>query len=157
MNHFLSYLGPGLFFPSYVQLVSCSLRSCQRVGKRNKNWNRSIWFFDSSLNERFMGRGCWHWIKLEFCLLIRKLQEPTDGLDILVMAATSIFLTEEMPSSTWKVACLPEWHMLTFEQVRGQSYQPKQLASSGLADVSMRWLLHQQSPKAIITLLSLSH
>ena len=57
MSHFLYHLGPGLFLLSYFQLVSCLLSSCQRVDKRNKNWNRSIWLFDSGPDERCVGRG----------------------------------------------------------------------------------------------------
>ena len=65
-------------FSSYFQLVSCSLRSCQRVGKRNKNGNWSIWLFDSSPDERSGWKMLTLRIKLEFGLLSRICQEPTD-------------------------------------------------------------------------------
>lgn len=92
-----------LLFSSNLQLVSCSVRSCQRVGKRNKNGNWSIWLFDSRPDERPGWKMLRLWAKLQFCLLPRICQEPTDAHGDSRPSSLSWRKKKNLPPGQWPV------------------------------------------------------
>lgn len=92
-----------LLFSSSLQLVSCSVRSCQRVGKRNKNGNWSIWLFDSRPDERPGWKMSKLWAKLQFCLLPRICQEPTDAHGDSRPSSLSWRKKKNLPPEQWPV------------------------------------------------------
>lgn len=138
-----------LLFSSNLQLVSCSVRSCQRVGKRNKNGNWSIWLFDSRPDERPGWKMLRLWAKLQFCLLPRICQEPTDAHgdsrpSSLSWRKKKIFHLDSGPSSRIMQIDFQRRKRLS----AGHSSAETSLVSREQADVAARWRMHRQESQS---------
>lgn len=148
-----------LLFSSNLQLVSCSVRSCQRVGKRNKNGNWSIWLFDSRPDERSGGKMLKLWAQLQFCLLPRICQEPTDAYRDSCPSSLSWRKKKNLLPEQWPSSRIMQ---IDFEKRKrlsaGHSHQQKQAWWAGSKQMlQLDDGCIDKNPKAIITILSLLH